>query len=271
MIRTGIKFLTQAIFIFGSLHAQAHVTVKPGEAGIGTYQPFSVSVPVEKDLPTTGVRLTIPAGVTAVMPNAKAGWKIDLTYLAADAGGNGQKDAERPRKQVTEIAWTGGVIPAGQRDDFVFSAKVPSVESTLQWKAYQQYQDGTIVAWERDPKEPAAKNAAGKSDFSKSGPFSQTRVVDDLKKSSYPADLPLWLSIGAILLDLDDPSRVIGRLSEPILRPARGSRDGYVANVVYSCGGMLHGDTLVLPYGCNDSSIRVALVHVPTLLSALVA
>ncbi len=202
MIRTGVTFLTQAIFLFGSLHAHAHVTVKPGEAGIATYQTFTVSVPVEKDLPTTGVRLTIPAGVTAVMPNAKAGWKIDLTHLAAEVGGADQKDAERPRKQVTEIAWTGGVIPAGQRDEFVFSAKVPSAESTLQWKAYQQYQDGSVVAWERDPKQPAAKNAAGKSDFSKSGPFSQTRVVDDLKESSYPAQLPLWLSIAAVLLSL---------------------------------------------------------------------
>ena len=213
MIRTGVKVLTQAIFLLVSLHAQAHVTVKPGEAGIATFQTFTVSVPVEKDLPTTGVRLAIPAGVTAVMPNAKAGWKIDLTHLAAEAGGADQKDAERPRKQVTEIAWTGGVIPAGQRDEFVFSAKVPSTESTLQWKAYQQYQDGSVVAWERDPKEPAAKNAAGRSDFSKAGPFSQTRVVDDLKKSSHPADLPLWLSIAAILLSL--ASLLIAWFSRP--------------------------------------------------------
>jgi len=202
MIRAGVKVLTQALLLFASLHAQAHVTVKPAETGIATCQTFTVSVPVEKDLPTTGVRLSIPAGVTAVMPNAKAGWKIDLNYIPADAGAADHKDAERPRKQVTEIAWTGGVIPAGQRDEFVFSAKVPSVESTLQWKAYQQYQDGSVVAWERDPREPAAKNAAGRSDFSKSGPFSQTKVVDDLKKSSLPAQLPLWLSTGAILLSL---------------------------------------------------------------------
>ena len=216
MIRLCIKFLIQAIVLVGPLHALAHVTVKPGEVGIATYQTFTVSVPVEKDMPTTGVRLMIPEGLSSVMPNAKAGWKIDLKYLATDAKGMDGKDGERTRKQVTEIAWTGGVIPAGQRDDFVFSAKVPSAESTLHWKAYQQYQDGSVVAWERDPKEPAAKNSAGRSDFSRFGPFSQTRVVDDLKKSSYPAQLPLWLSLGAILLSFASLLMVwLGRPQSP--------------------------------------------------------
>ena len=56
-------------------------------------------------------------------------------------------------------------------------------------------------------------------------------------------------AIGAELLDLDDPTRVIGHLTEPLLTPTEDERDGYVPNVVYSCGAMLHGDTLVLPYG----------------------
>ena len=56
-------------------------------------------------------------------------------------------------------------------------------------------------------------------------------------------------AIGAMLLDLEDPSRVIGRLAEPLLVPDAEERDGYVPNVVYSCGAMRHGDTLVLPYG----------------------
>ena len=59
------------------------------------------------------------------------------------------------------------------------------------------------------------------------------------------------------------------RLDEPLLTPAADERDGYVPNVVYSCGALLHGDTLVLPYGCSDASIRVALVDVPQLLARL--
>jgi predicted GH43/DUF377 family glycosyl hydrolase len=75
--------------------------------------------------------------------------------------------------------------------------------------------------------------------------------------------------IGALLLDLDDPSVVLGQLTQPLLTPAADERDGYVPNVVYSCGGLVHGDTLVLPYGCSDSAIRLALVDIPQLLAAL--
>ena len=75
--------------------------------------------------------------------------------------------------------------------------------------------------------------------------------------------------IGAILLDLDDPSTMIGALSQPILTPTEEERDGYVPNIVYSCGALLHEQTLVLPYGCSDSSIRVAFVNVSELLNRL--
>ena len=75
--------------------------------------------------------------------------------------------------------------------------------------------------------------------------------------------------IGAMLLDLDDPRRVLGSLATPLLTPAADERDGYVPNVVYSCGALLHGDTLVLPYGCSDAAIRVALVDVPQLLERI--
>ncbi len=76
-------------------------------------------------------------------------------------------------------------------------------------------------------------------------------------------------AIGALLLDLDDPWRVRGRLLEPLLQPAEDERDGYVPNVVYSCGALAHGDTLLLPYGCSDSTIRIALVDLPALLARL--
>ncbi len=75
--------------------------------------------------------------------------------------------------------------------------------------------------------------------------------------------------IGAILLDLEEPSKVIGSLARPMITAQSDERDGYVPNVVYSCGGMLHGDTLVVPYGCSDSFIRIALVDVPSLLDEL--
>ena len=76
-------------------------------------------------------------------------------------------------------------------------------------------------------------------------------------------------SIWAELLDLDDPSQVIGRLHEPILTPDEHERDGYVPNVVYTCGSMIHGDVLIIPYGIADQRCRVATVSVSELLSRL--
>ena len=78
-------------------------------------------------------------------------------------------------------------------------------------------------------------------------------------------------SIWAELLDLDDPSKVIGRLDEPILSPDEHERDGYVPNVVYTCGSMICGDALIVPYGIADQRCRVATVSIPELLSRLKA
>ncbi|HVA09871.1 MAG TPA: glycoside hydrolase family 130 protein [Acidimicrobiales bacterium] len=76
-------------------------------------------------------------------------------------------------------------------------------------------------------------------------------------------------SIGAILLDLEDPTQVIGRLREPLLSPAHDEQDGYVPNVVYSCGAFLHAGTLAIPYGIGDSAIGVATVPMAQLLASL--
>jgi predicted GH43/DUF377 family glycosyl hydrolase len=78
-------------------------------------------------------------------------------------------------------------------------------------------------------------------------------------------------SIWAELLDIDDPSKVIGRLDEPILSPDEHERDGYVPNVVYTCGSMLHDDALVIPYGIADQRCRVATISISELLSRLKA
>jgi predicted GH43/DUF377 family glycosyl hydrolase len=76
-------------------------------------------------------------------------------------------------------------------------------------------------------------------------------------------------SLGAILLDRDDPKRVIGHLDDPLLVPNGEEREGYVPNVVYSCGGMIKGDDLILPYGYSDFGARVAIVPLPDLLTKL--
>lgn len=76
-------------------------------------------------------------------------------------------------------------------------------------------------------------------------------------------------SIGAILLDLDQPERVLAALPDPLLTANMTERDGYVPNAVYSCGGMLHEDTVVIPYGASDTTIAVATVPLAELLNRM--
>lgn len=75
--------------------------------------------------------------------------------------------------------------------------------------------------------------------------------------------------IGAVLLDLDDPRKVIGRLREPLICPEGVEREGYVPNVVYSCGSLLHDDKIILPYAMSDKFTAIASVDLAGLLSAL--
>jgi predicted GH43/DUF377 family glycosyl hydrolase len=76
-------------------------------------------------------------------------------------------------------------------------------------------------------------------------------------------------NIGVILLDLDDPTKIIGQLKDPLLSPDSHEQNGYVPNVVYSCGALLHAGTLVVPYGISDGAIGVATVPLADMIDAL--
>ena len=75
--------------------------------------------------------------------------------------------------------------------------------------------------------------------------------------------------IGAVLLDLHDPSRVLGQLREPLIAPTNAEAEGNVPSVVYSCGAMIHGGLLIIPYGAADTMTRIATVPVRDLLDQL--
>jgi predicted GH43/DUF377 family glycosyl hydrolase len=76
-------------------------------------------------------------------------------------------------------------------------------------------------------------------------------------------------SIGAALLDKRDPSRVLARSSEPLLRPEPSEREGYVPNVVYTCGAMRHNDQLILPYAVSDTYSNFATIKISALLQSM--
>lgn len=156
------------LFLSVTSAVSAHVVVRPKEVLTASFQTFTMGVPNEKDIPTTGVRLVIPDGLNYVSPNVKPGWRIEI-----------KKSGEGEEAKVTEIIWTGGSIPVGQRDDFLFSAQVPSIETNMQWKAYQTYSDGTVVAWDQE-----TTGGSHDSEDPNAGPYSETQIVDHLSSST---------------------------------------------------------------------------------------
>ncbi len=75
--------------------------------------------------------------------------------------------------------------------------------------------------------------------------------------------------IGAYLLDRDDPSKVLGRLEQPLLMPNASEREGYVPNVVYTCGALIYNELLIVPYGMSDSAVGFATVPLRQVLQAM--
>lgn len=163
------------VFLSSATVTMAHVVVRPNQVNVAAFQTFTVGVPNEKELPTVGVRLVIPENLKHVSPNVKPGWSVVV-----------KKSGEGEDARVTEISWTGGTIPTGQRDDFLFSAQAPASAGSIDWKAYQTYQDGTVVAWDQDPNVPKPSVAPGEVAHS-SSPYSVTQVVNDLAASAVPA------------------------------------------------------------------------------------
>ncbi len=159
-------------YLFLTAPAMAHVVVKPNQAGVAAYQTFTVGVPNEKDIPTVSVRLLIPEGIKSVTPNVKPGWKIEV-----------KKEGEGENAVVKEISWIGGSIPEGQRDEFLYSAQVPSSPTTIAWKAYQTYSDGTVVSWDQEPNADMTDDQREQMEKENLGPLSQTKIVDDLSTS----------------------------------------------------------------------------------------
>lgn len=155
-IITGTIISTLSILLM-PFAAFAHVVVTPSKVGIGEEQIFSISVPNERESAITEVKLIIPSSATDISPTIKEGWTITT---------------QKSGTEVSEIVWSNGSIPPGERTDFSFSAQAPAKKGMLDWKAYQTYADGTVVHWDQTP------NGSDDSDGD-AGPYSMTYVVDD--------------------------------------------------------------------------------------------
>lgn len=184
IIAIALALLPQATF--------AHVVVKPNEVKPGAFQTFTVSVPNEKDASTTALKVEIPAGLKHVTPSVKPGWHITV-----------EKEGEGEEASVKAISWTAGMIPAGLRDDFTFSAQVPAEATTLKWKAYQTYESGT-VSWDLEENQQP-KTADGRPDFSTAGPLSTTKVATEsipANTAEQTANRAFYIALASVLISL---------------------------------------------------------------------
>jgi uncharacterized protein YcnI len=163
----------------------AHSTVSPSQTSTSKYETFTLSVPTEKEVPTTSIKLVVPAGIDRFTPFVKPGWTI---VTKKNEQGN-----------VTEIEWRGGAVPASQKDIFQFTARTAAESTSLIWKVYQTYQDGEVVSWDQDPK----------SGTDIKNPYSITEVKADSASAASTSTteskndkLPLILSIAALGVSL---------------------------------------------------------------------
>ena len=115
------------------------------------------------------------------------------------------------------------------------------------------------LKWKRQPWEYVQVGNCGSPIETEAGWLLLTHGVGPMRR----------YSMGVDLLDLQNPSKVLARLDEPLLSPNEYERDGYVPNVVYSCGALIHNDTLIIPYAMADSATSCASVNVSELLDHL--
>jgi len=174
--------------------ASAHVTVFPQQATQGAYEKFTLRVPSEKDMPTMKVEVKIPTDVVAVSRfEPKDGWKYDLTK--DDSG------------KIIAVTWTstGNGLSKTEFAEFNMSGKVADGAQAIVWKAYQTYQDGSVVEWvgaEGSEKPASITKVIAKAAGAAGGHDAMTPAAGgkETAQNAGQSNLPLYLSIAALVL-----------------------------------------------------------------------
>jgi uncharacterized protein YcnI len=123
--------------------ASAHVRVLPEEVPAGSFEVFTVRVPTEKDIPTTGVRVEVPEGFTISRVEPVPGWDYEL---------------EEEAGVISAITWSGAEIGATEFQQFDVQGQTPEETGEYSWRAFQTYKDDSVVEWigSEDSEEPAS-------------------------------------------------------------------------------------------------------------------
>jgi uncharacterized protein YcnI len=142
-----------------SAPAWAHVVVSPEEVTAGDYETLTVSVPTEKEIPTTEIRVEVPEGFLLSGVQPVPGWE----HTFEEDGG-----------VVTAVTFSGGEIRPREFQQFLVQAQAPEEPGEYPWKAFQTYKDGSVVEWTGAPdsEEPASvvEVVSGGSEHSQSSP-----------------------------------------------------------------------------------------------------
>ncbi len=128
--RLSLAALAMLLFVVAAF---AHVTVLPAESTAGKNENYVMRVPNERDSPTVRIEVEFPAEANIGYFEQKAPWKLEL-----------KRD---DKKKILSAVWTGGVLNLNEYAEFKFSARNPAAGSTMTWKVFQIYQDGSKSEW----------------------------------------------------------------------------------------------------------------------------
>ena len=143
LLLVGAVTLSTCAMLAVSAPAWAHVVVSPEEVAAGDYATLTVSVPTEKEVPTTKIRVEVPEGFLLSGVQPVPGWE----YAFEEDGG-----------LITAVTWSGGEIGPREFQQFLVQAQAPEEPGEYPWRAIQTYGDGSVVEWTGPPdaEEPAS-------------------------------------------------------------------------------------------------------------------
>jgi hypothetical protein len=194
-VRALIASAAVAAWLAGAAVATAHVEVLPASVPAGEAAEFTVRVPTERDIPTTGVRIAFPPQVTVFsFADPPPGWRI--TPL------------RRPDGRFRGVAYSGGSIPVARYADFRMLG-TPFEEGTALWRTRQTYADGQVKPWTGPPEQPGAESS--ESGPAEPGPAAAVEITapgSAPASAAAPADdddgsgTAIWLGVIAIGISL---------------------------------------------------------------------
>lgn len=192
MRRIWLRFVVTSAFLTLAAAGVAwgHVNVSPEEVPGGGYEKLTVTVPTERDVPTTEVRVEVPEGFTVLGVRPVPGWDYEF---------------EEEAGEITAVTWSGGEIGPREFQEFTLQTRTPEEAGEYAWNALQTYEGGEVVEWTgtEDSEEPASvvRVVAGGAEGDSQGAATQESSSEDLPgTATAPIAAYGGLGVGALAL-----------------------------------------------------------------------